>query len=100
GFRELVIACSSDEIAVQDFVRLRGQALAAACGARCEVLLETEPLGTIGVVRELRGRGSTLVVVNVDNLTTLDLRELISHHERERVWLTIATHTQPFKIPF
>jgi NDP-sugar pyrophosphorylase family protein len=100
GFRELVVACSVDEPAVQDFVRLRGQALAAACGARCEILLETEPLGTIGVARELRDRSSALMVVNVDNLTTLDLRELVSHHRREGVWLTIATHTEPFKIPF
>jgi mannose-1-phosphate guanylyltransferase/phosphomannomutase len=38
--------------------------------------------------------------VNVDNLTALDLRELLQQHRESGAAATIATHEQPFPIPF
>ena len=40
------------------------------------------------------------MIVNVDNLTSLDLKELAHYHRELRAAATIATHVQPFPIPF
>jgi hypothetical protein len=38
--------------------------------------------------------------VNVDNLTSLDLADLVRHHRANAAAMTVATHWEPFEIPF
>jgi NDP-mannose synthase len=100
GFREIVIAINAQESELERYIAGRGQALVAACGARLQCLKEDRPLGTIGIARQLKGRGEAILVVNVDNLTALDLRRLVDCHLESGAAFTIATHIEPFQIPF
>ena len=38
--------------------------------------------------------------MNVDNLTALNLKSLVAHHRECGTAFTIATHLEPFRIPF
>ena len=100
GFREIAIAFAADEPAIDAFVANRAKALADACGANVTPYREMRPLGTIGAVRTYAGRADAVVVVNVDNLTTLDLRALADAHIASDAAMTVATHDEPFAIPF
>jgi NDP-mannose synthase len=100
GFRDITIAFAADEPAIDAFVANRGKALADACGATVVPFREMSPLGTIGAVRMYAGRADSVLVVNVDNLTTLDLRALADAHAASSAAMTVATHDEPFAIPF
>src|SRR5215216_2928389 len=100
AFSEIVIAVNSQEPEIVEYILTRGRALALARGASLGYLKEEEPLGTIGIARKLMDRSDALLVVNVDNLTALDLRRLLNHHLESKAALTIATHVEPFQIPF
>jgi dTDP-glucose pyrophosphorylase len=100
GFREIVVAISSKEPEVEDYIQNRGRALVAARGASLDTLKEKEPLGTIGIAREINDRSEALLIVNVDNLTALNLKHLVGHHKERGTAFTIATHLEPFRIPF
>src|SRR5205823_255331 len=74
-------------------VRARTQPLASDI----EVVVEERPRGTIaaaGIARD------TALVVNVDNLTNLDLRNLIEDHRLNGADCTVATHQHGAPIPF
>lgn len=72
--------------------------------ARCVV--ETVALGTIGAAAGQWGAAGALPadyavpVVNADNLIALDLRGLMARHREAAAAFTVATHLQPFRIPF
>jgi len=100
GFREIFLAVNVKEKPVLAFARSRATALARACNAELKLIVEKQPLGTIGAAAEVRTASEDLVVVNVDNLTTLDLAALLKHHRSTKAAMTIATHTEPFKLPF
>lgn len=100
GFQNIVITMNSCEQAIERYVDTRGRELVTAKGATIECFKESEPLGTIGALGEFRDRAESLLVVNVDNLTTLGLRELANHHLRSRAAMTVAVHRETFRIPF
>lgn len=100
GVDQIVFAISANEPEVEAFVRARGVHLAEEGSVECECLLEIQPLGTIGVAARLQDRGENVLVVNVDNLSALDLSALVAHHRCASAAMTIATHVEPFKIPF
>jgi NDP-sugar pyrophosphorylase family protein len=100
GFRKIHVSVSSGDRAVHDFATGILAEHAASGGAELSVLPEPQPLGNIGCAGLLRGRARTLLVVYADNLTTLDLAALVSHHHRERAALTLACHDHPFHIPY
>jgi NDP-sugar pyrophosphorylase family protein len=64
-----------------------------------ETLVETEPLGNIGSAGRLVGRAPVLVVF-ADNLTTLDLTDIVATHAVSGAALTLATHEQQFRLPY
>jgi len=99
GRRSIAVSVSTALPALGAWVSSRGEAVARAAGARLTVLEETEGLGTIGVASRLGGAGD-VVVVNADNLITIDLDALAAHHRAVRAAFTVATHVQPFRIPF
>lgn len=100
GFREIFLAVNAKEESVLAFARARATQLARACNAELKLILEKQPLGTIGAAAKVRTTSEDLVVVNVDNLTTLDLTAFLKHHRSTKAAMTIATHTEPFKLPF
>jgi dTDP-glucose pyrophosphorylase len=100
GFHNIVVAVSEHEPEVALEVETRGRALADVSGATIECFKERQQLGTIGVAREFKDRFDPLLVVNVDNLTALDMRALVAYHQSSRAALTVATHFEPLQIPF
>lgn len=99
GFTDLHIAVAADEAPLLDAVRERAQPLVAAFGAQLTLLQETTPLGTLGACALCTAEGD-LVVVNVDNLTGLDLHALLAEHRRRSAALSIASHVEVFLMPF
>lgn len=99
GYRSIAVSVSSNIPELGVWVRERGEAVARAAGARVSVLEEAHGLGTIGVASRLTG-SETVVVVNADNLVTLHLGALVAHHRAVGAAFTVATHVQPFRIPF
>jgi NDP-sugar pyrophosphorylase family protein len=55
---------------------------------------EDEPLGTAGALSAVPGLTETFIAMNGDVLTTLDYRELIDYHRRQRAVLTVATQSK------
>lgn len=99
GFTDLHVAVAAEEATLLDFVHRCAQPLAAAFGARLSLLVEPSQLGTLGACRLCAADGD-LVVLNVDNLTSLDLHALIDTHRRHAAALTIASHVETFRMPF
>lgn len=100
GFREIFLAVNSTESALLTFAKGRATALARAGNAKLKLIVEKNPLGTIGAARALHTTTNALLIVNVDNLTALDLTAFVKHHRDKNAALTIATHTESFQIPF
>jgi NDP-mannose synthase len=100
GFQEIVVAIGAQEKALIALARGRAARVARAGGAGLRVYIEKRPLGTIGAARTIRASGEDLLVVNVDNLTSLDLTAFLAHHQATKAAMTIATHTEPFPVPF
>jgi NDP-mannose synthase len=99
-FRRLFVAINARERALSEWLEGRGLALCRESASDLQLLVEREPLGTIGAVSLLPADVQNAVVVNVDNLTTLDLRALLQTHLQAEAAATIATHTHPFRMPF
>jgi dTDP-glucose pyrophosphorylase len=100
GFRDVKVAVPLGHADLGRWLDERGEPLAAAVGARLERIEERRPLGSMGAAALLRGACETLLVVFADNLTSLDLRALVSRHEETGPALTIATHDQRFQLPY
>jgi dTDP-glucose pyrophosphorylase len=72
-----------------------------ALGARIEYLREDEPLGTAGALALLPSPPDrTLVLLNGDLVTSVDLGGLIETHEQGRYVATIGTRRYVHSVPF
>lgn len=100
GFDRIVVAVGQAESSIADYIDGRGRALTDARGGHIEILWERQPLGTIGAAREAIGNADSLLIVNVDNLTSLELRALVTFHRQRGAALTVASHRELFPIPF
>jgi NDP-sugar pyrophosphorylase family protein len=100
GFHELFVATSHAEPAIVNYVNTRCRDLVSDVGGSIECIIETKPLGTIGAAGLLARRRCGVLVVNVDNLTTLDLTRFVAHHEISQAALTVAVHIEKFQVPF
>lgn len=99
GFTDLYVAVSANEPELIRWVNERSAQMSAMDGS-VVALLEEKPLGTIGAVSLLPASVTDLVVVNVDNVTDLDLAAMFDRHSASRAAATIASHEQLFRIPF
>jgi NDP-sugar pyrophosphorylase family protein len=101
GVERIVVAVPGHAPALCEFAKTRCVQIGRARGARVEVLVEETPLGTIGAAAlvDVPPDGS-LLVVNADNLTDLDLAAFAGRHLRSTAALTVATHLHPFRVPF
>lgn len=100
GFDDIVVCYSGYEGEVEQYLETRGKELVQSRNAALELIREEQPLGTIGGASRLKTRSGPLLVVNVDNLTTMRLRNLVARHVDAQAVLTIAVHREPFQIPF
>ena len=100
GFRDIIVTIYKREKALVSFARKHAIPLARAGGAKLRIFLERQPLGTIGAAGAIRRGARNLLIVNVDNLTCLDLKAFVAHHETTRAVMTIATHAEPVQVPF
>ena len=100
GFRDIVVAVSSKERELADFVRASVAPVAARAGARVALYEEKVPLGNVGAAREIVGGADGVLMFYVDNLASIDPQHLVDFHERGHFAATIATHVEPFQIPF
>jgi NDP-sugar pyrophosphorylase family protein len=93
GFSRIFVAVNRREEALLQW-------LERSAPAPIEVLVEDQPLGTIGAAGSLPREVEDAVIVNVDNLTTLDLRAFAQFHREQGAAATIATHQHSFPMPF
>jgi NDP-mannose synthase len=100
GFKRLFIAVNRQEEALQRWLEGPGRVFAQARRVSLTTLIEEQPLGTIGAVASLPREVENVVIINVDNLTSLDLRSFARFHEKGGAAATIASHEQAFPMPF
>ena len=99
GFRHIAVAVSAHEPEVERYVLGRARALATARNARLHCLKEASPRGTIGAVALLDAIDGSILVVNVDNLTALQLGKLVAFHEASSAAMTVASHIEMMRMP-
>lgn len=99
GLDQVVVAVPGGDSAIAGYAQERLAPAAAAAGADLRVLSEATPLGNIGCAGLLRGEGDVLVVF-ADNITALDLRALLNHHLASGAAMTLASHDEPFQLPY
>jgi NDP-mannose synthase len=100
GMRDIVVATPGHSPEIAAFVLGPCRALVSDRGGELRLYEERQPLGNIGAAAEVVCRGSELLVVFADNLTTLDLAAVVRHHKKVGAELTLAIHLEPFRIPF
>ncbi len=100
GFLRIEVVFSSREPAIGNEVESRLTALAKNNGAIVRPRVESEPLGNIGIVQQFKDFPGDLLVTYADNISTIDLREMLRHHRETDAALTIAVHEQQFQPPF
>ena len=101
GVTRLVVAVPAHAPDLCRFAETRCVQIGRALGAEVEVLVEESPLGTIGAAALVQAPSeASLLVVNADNLTDLDLAGVAARHLASAAALTVATHRHPFRIPF
>jgi len=69
-------------------------------GVSISYVQEEEALGTAAPLRLVDGLNSTFIAMNGDVLTTLDYKDLVRQHRRDRNLLTIATRARPIQIDY
>ena len=99
GFNEVFVSLREADTGLLNFTEDRLQPLARYFDISLDCIIEREPLGNLGCIREIPSGAPTLVVF-ADNLTNLDLRKLFEHHVETSPALTLATHTEAFSMPF
>lgn len=100
GIADIAVAVPASPSMVGDFVRTRGALLAKMAGTTLRIVEETTPLGTIGAAALVANDVDTLLVVNADNLTALDLRGFLARHQALAADLTVASHLHPLQLPY
>ena len=99
GFRDVWIAVNEAEEELLSAIAGL-QDLAGGYGGSIRTVRESTPLGTIGAARLMIERTDDLLVINVDNITDLDLRAMFDFHLESKAALTVASHHELFRIPF
>jgi len=69
-------------------------------GIRIDYATETEPLGTVGPVKQIVDLPESFFVLNGDLLTDLDLNALFESHRTSGARLTVATYSRDSMIDF
>jgi mannose-1-phosphate guanylyltransferase len=87
GFNEIIMCLGY----LADLIRLYFQD-GSQFGLTIRYSIESEPLGTAGPIRIVNDLEDDFLVVNGDELTSLDFRALYEHHLAMKADLTVAVH--------
>lgn len=100
GFTDIAIAVSAEQPAVRSFAQETCAELIARARGAFRLIAEESPLGSIGSAAFVDADADDILVVNADNLTTLDLAALVRDHRGSGADATLAVHEEPFAMPF
>lgn len=104
GLTDIRVVVSAREAgsAVSRWATNRGARLATAVGARVRVVVEQHPLGNCGALAiALESDDSRPVALAfADNLTDLDLNDLVCTMENASASLVLAVHDESFRLPY
>jgi NDP-sugar pyrophosphorylase family protein len=100
GIDDVVVVVSGNEPAIDAYLEARGARVARRFRGRLEKFIESRPLGNIGAVGALNDGRRDMIVVYVDNLTSIGIDDLLARHRATSAALTIATHTWALRNPF
>jgi mannose-1-phosphate guanylyltransferase/phosphomannomutase len=100
GLRDIHVAIAAGAHDLAGHIDATCRPLVEAAGGTVAVVAEDEPLGSIGAAALVPAGVDRVLVVNADNLTALDLSDLLEVDARKRPALTVAVHVEPFHMPF
>ena len=95
GVRDVRVALRHEAPRIAEFLARLAPSLPLE---RLDTILEDEPLGTIGAAHFLKGERRTVLAVNADLLSAIDLDLLVRHHREREAHLTIATHEEHHRL--
>jgi NDP-sugar pyrophosphorylase family protein len=95
GFNEIIMCLGY----LADFIKLYFQD-GSYFGLTIRYSVETEPLGTAGPLRMVNDLEDDFLVVNGDELTTLDFRALYEHHLAMKADMTVAVQKKSVSSSF
>ena len=95
GFNEIIMCLGY----LADFIKLYFQD-GSYFGLTIRYSVETEPLGTAGPLRMVNDLEENFLVVNGDELTTLDFRALYEHHLAMQADMTVAVQKKSVSSSF
>ena len=98
GATTISIAVPASIPDLEHYMVQRGYPLLESLGIAVKIIVESTPLGTIGAAQLIDV--PTLIVVNADNLSDIDLNAIIEAHHQSNAAMTNAVHQEPFTIPF
>jgi mannose-1-phosphate guanylyltransferase/phosphomannomutase len=99
GITDVFVAVPTNPEIVEH-VEQRCRAVVERDEAGLTVIVEDPPLGSIGAAALIPATVDALLVVNADNLTSLDLVDLLDQHDRHGAAVTLAVHDEPFHMPY
>lgn len=100
GIERIVVSTAAGDEEVITFANGRCADIAGRTGVELSVLVESAALGNVGCARLLSSYNQAVLLTFADNLTAMDLRALLDHHQRSDAMLTLAAHHEPFPLPF
>lgn len=100
GCSKIWISVSVNELDLIDYLKILKSNYEEKLGLQIRMIIEKEPLGTIGAVQFVECDENPLLVLFVDNLSNLNLQNLVTSHSNAVADMTVACHNEPFKIPF
>lgn len=100
GFREIAVVVPAGSSDLAEFAQRTLAPLVGGLGGAFKLIKEGTPLGNMGAVQLTPDPSRPLLVVYADNLTALDLGAISERHSASDAAMTIATHRQPFTMPF
>jgi mannose-1-phosphate guanylyltransferase len=95
GVREVHVAVRHEAARIAEFLADLAPGLRLD---RLEIIREDQPLGTIGAAYFLREERRTVLAVNADLVSAIDLGLLLCHHREHEAQLTIATHDEHHRL--
>jgi mannose-1-phosphate guanylyltransferase len=95
GLIEVHVALRHEAARIQEFLDELAPRLPAL---EVHTLVEDQPLGTIGAAHRLRDQGRTVLAVNADLVSAIDLAALLRQHREHGAHLTVATHDEHHRL--
>lgn len=100
GFNQIIISANEQQTNIIEFSEKTLRPLINSMNGSLDYVTEKVSLGNIGAAKLLAKYKQPAMVVYADNITSLDLRAVYDQHLSKESAMTIAVHTQTFKMPY